>query len=149
MCSVEKEELGRQLKARRAASGRTIAAVAVEAGLSVPYIANLENGRGNPTVAALTSLARALGTQLRVELPTVDEQEPESPRLPDSLVKFARLPRFRQEAGRIAEATGQPVATARDRLLAAMAGLSTVSARPLSELDWHRALDVVVLFNRA
>jgi transcriptional regulator with XRE-family HTH domain len=52
----------------RAAAGRTIASVAVQAGLSVPYVANLENGRGNPTLSALTRLARALGTTLRMEL---------------------------------------------------------------------------------
>ena len=34
-------------------------------GLSVPYIANLENGRGNPTVTALTRLAAALGLALK------------------------------------------------------------------------------------
>ena len=38
-----------------------MASVAADAGLSVPYIANLENGRGNPTTAALTRLAEALG----------------------------------------------------------------------------------------
>ena len=35
--------------------------MAAEAGLSVPYIANLENGRGNPTTAAL---AQAMGRDL-------------------------------------------------------------------------------------
>jgi len=38
-----------------------VASVAADAGLSVPYIANLENGRGNPTTAALARLAEALG----------------------------------------------------------------------------------------
>ena len=54
--------IGRQLRARRTAAGRTVASVAADAGLSVPYIANLENGRGNPTTAALCRLAGALGT---------------------------------------------------------------------------------------
>ncbi|ADB29482.1 transcriptional regulator, XRE family [Kribbella flavida DSM 17836] len=61
-------ELGPEFRARRKAAGRTIASVAVDAGLSVPYIANLENGRGNPTLATLDRLATALGTHLRVEL---------------------------------------------------------------------------------
>ena len=47
-------ELGRQLRAMRAAFGRTGSLrVAPDAGLSVPYIANLENGRGNPTMGAV------------------------------------------------------------------------------------------------
>ena len=61
-------DLGAELRDRRKTAGRTIASVAVDAGLSVPYIANLENGRGNPTVATLTRLAEALGATLRVEL---------------------------------------------------------------------------------
>src|SRR5439155_12714694 len=48
ICSVEIFDLGNRLRNRRTAAGRTIASVAAEAGLSVPYIANLENGRGNP-----------------------------------------------------------------------------------------------------
>ena len=60
--------IGRQLRARRTAAGRTVASVAADAGLSVPYIANLENGRGNPTTTALTRLAEALGMKLVVTL---------------------------------------------------------------------------------
>ena len=56
---MEDSAIGRQLRARRTAAGRTVASVAADAGLSVPYIANLENGRGNPTTAALRRLAEA------------------------------------------------------------------------------------------
>jgi hypothetical protein len=45
-----------------------VASVAADAGLSVPYIANLENGRGNPTTAALARLAAALDLRLVVTL---------------------------------------------------------------------------------
>ncbi|RZU13577.1 transcriptional regulator with XRE-family HTH domain [Kribbella rubisoli] len=69
-------ELGEVLRDRRKAAGRTIASVAVDAGLSVPYIANLENGRGNPTVAALDRLATALGAQLEVR---IGDSEPPAP----------------------------------------------------------------------
>ena len=150
---METDELGRRLRARRTAAGRTIASVAVQAGLSVPYIANLENGRGNPTLAALGNLARALGTELRVELADprgsgeLAAAVAEAP-LAGSLLQFARLPRFAREAERLAQATGQPVASTRERVLAAMSALSAVSPRPLSELDWHRALDAIVLIMR-
>ncbi|MBL7259574.1 helix-turn-helix domain-containing protein [Paractinoplanes lichenicola] len=63
---MEIAELGEQLKQKRVESGRTIASVAAEAGLSVPYIANLENGRGNPTLAAVNRLAEALGLRLSI-----------------------------------------------------------------------------------
>src|ERR1700678_4501422 len=52
--------LGRRMRARRSALGRTLMTVANEAALSVPYIANLEKGRGNPTLDVIVSLARAL-----------------------------------------------------------------------------------------
>ncbi len=147
---METDELGRRLRARRTAAGRTIASVAMQAGLSVPYIANLENGRGNPTLAALTSLARALGAELRVELAEArGSGEPVLVTvLPDSLVQFARLPRFAGEAERLASTTGQPVVTARERLLAAMSCVASVSPGPLTALDWHRVLDVIVLITR-
>ena len=117
----------------------------MQAGLSVPYIANLENGRGNPTLTALTNLAQALGGCLRVEL---DEGEDGPVALPDTLLRFARLPRFADESRRIAAATGQPETTVRERLLAAMAGTGAVSPRRLDELDWHRILDVIILITR-
>jgi transcriptional regulator with XRE-family HTH domain len=65
---VDDPAIGRQLRARRTAAGRTVASVAADAGLSVPYIANRENGRGNPTTTALTRLAEALGMKLVVTL---------------------------------------------------------------------------------
>jgi len=142
---VEIVELGQRLKARRTAAGRTIASVAAEAGLSVPYIANLENGRGNPTLSALTALAAALGTSLRIEWGT-----PAPTALPESLVRFARLPRFGTEAAQVAAATGASTVVARERLLAALAGMAGVyaPAEP-TELDWHRVLDTLVLIGRA
>jgi transcriptional regulator with XRE-family HTH domain len=150
MCSVEIETLGRRLRARRTAAGRTIASVAAEAGLSVPYIANLENGRGNPTLAAVSSLALALGTRLTVELADDDEPAREAPAaLPDSLVQFSRTPRFATEAARLAAAMGASPTPTRERLLHAMAGMASLTARPLSDLDWHRILDAAVLIARA
>ncbi|MEV0716805.1 helix-turn-helix transcriptional regulator [Asanoa sp. NPDC050611] len=134
---MEIVELGRRLRARRTASGRTIASVAADAGLSVPYIANLENGRGNPTLAAVASLATALGTELRVELSDGAGTEATPAQLPDSLVRFARTQRFAAE--RLPD---------RERVLTAMATLGALADRPLTELDWHRVLDTIVLLSR-
>jgi transcriptional regulator with XRE-family HTH domain len=143
MCFVEIDELGRELRARRAAAGRTIASVAADAGLSVPYIANLENGRGNPTLGALAALSRALGADLTVELG--GPGEPAATPLPATLVAFARTPRFAAEAAAL-EAAG--TVAARPRLLHAMAAMGELSPRPLTDLDWHRLLDAAVLISR-
>jgi len=143
-------DLGVRLRRRRTAAGRTIASVAADAGLSVPYIANLENGRGNPTLSAVNSLATALGARLIVELAEDDQPAQETPAaLPDSLVQFSRSPRFSIEAARLAETTKMAETVMRERLLQAMAGLASLAAtRPLSELDWHRILDAAVLIAR-
>ncbi|MBB5868690.1 transcriptional regulator with XRE-family HTH domain [Allocatelliglobosispora scoriae] len=141
-------ELGRRLRARRTAAGRTIASVAVEAGLSVPYIANLENGRGNPTVAALAALAEALGARLAVEL-VADDAPVEPVALPETLVAYARTARFAAEAGRLAEAGGTALLDQRQKLLGAMAAVAATADRPLGELDWHRILDAIILINRS
>lgn len=157
MCSVEIADLGRLLRGRRTAAGRTIASVAADAGLSVPYIANLENGRGNPTLAAIAAVAGALGTRLVVAFDDV-EVAARGEAWPDSLVQFARAPRFAAEADRLAAVgadrlaaaggTPAPLTAIRERLLYAMAAIGSLSSRPLSELDWHRILDTVVLVTR-
>ena len=91
--------LGHQLRAMRAASGRTVASVASGAGLSVPYVANLENGRGNPTISALGRLAAALNIQLAVSLEPADRNPRSGPAnhvdIPQSLVRLGRTERFR------------------------------------------------------
>ncbi|WP_155368455.1 helix-turn-helix domain-containing protein [Catellatospora vulcania] len=141
-------DLGALLRNRRTAAGRTIASVAVDAGLSVPCIANLENGRGNPTLSAVGSLAGALGASLIVELVEGDVPEPAAA-LPDSLVQFSRSARFSAEAARMAEVTGAPATALRERLLHAMAVMGSLAVRPLGESDWHRILDTAVLTVRA
>ncbi|HUD36371.1 MAG TPA: helix-turn-helix transcriptional regulator [Streptosporangiaceae bacterium] len=146
---MEIQELGARLRARRTAAGETIASVAMRAGLSVPYIANLENGRGNPTLTALSALAQALGADLRVELAEpADEPQPgppTKPALPASLARFARSPRFATAANHLAEQTGLPAQLQRERLVAAMAAVSAATPGPLSELDCHRILDAITL----
>src|SRR5215472_12279934 len=106
---VEPSVIGRQLRALRTAAGRTVASVAADAGLSVPYIANLENGRGNPTTGALARLADALGMRLAVTLiPAADDQASQSaaPRVPATLTRLGRTSRFRQALTAIASARG-------------------------------------------
>jgi transcriptional regulator with XRE-family HTH domain len=144
-------ELGRRLRTRRTAAGRTIASVAVDAGLSVPYIANLENGRGNPTLGALHSLARALGTRLDVSLLGADEhagQPDTGPDLPESLHAFLRTERFRRECRALADTAGVDPATLAERLLTALLAVAAVSNQAMDELDWHRVLDAIVLIGR-
>ena len=132
---------------------RKYAAALADAGLSVPYIANLENGRGNPTTAALTRLAEALGLRLVVTLVPGEAGPqagaPASPEMPASLVRLARTARFRQAVTAIADAAGPEASTEASefsvRLVAALATLAPTMGRELSEADWWRLLDALLL----
>jgi len=139
-------ELGRRLHARRVSQGRTLAAVAMQAGLSVPYVANLENGRGNPTLASLHRLAEALDIRLS-ELLADSDSTAAGPVLPESLAEFSQGARFRQEVRRLAAEQKVTPAEVRHRLLTAMAAVPQ-PRRGLDELDWHRILDALVLVLR-
>jgi transcriptional regulator with XRE-family HTH domain len=136
-------ELGRRLRARRTAQDRILASVAVDAGLSVPYVANLENGRGNPTLGALLALARALDVPLAELLR--EDAAPSSP--PASLIAFTATPRFEREVRRLAREEGADTSRVRAQLVAAMTAMARLPGR-FDELDWHRVLDVIVLLRR-
>ena len=149
---MDQSEIGRQLRARRTAAGRTVASVAADAGLSVPYIANLENGRGNPTTAALTRLAGALGLRLVVTLAPGDgsatsgtPRVPGVPGVPASLVRLGRTERFRAAVAAMAPALGVSPDEFSGQLVAALAALAQALGRDLAEADWWRLLDALVL----
>jgi len=146
---MDQPEIGRQLRARRTAAGRTVASVATEAGLSVPYIANLENGRGNPTAAALTRLAEALGLRLVVTLAPAAAEEgsaaADAPGIPPSLVRLGRTDRFRSAVAVMASALDVSPEEFAVQLVAALAALAQATRRDLAEADWWRLLDALLL----
>jgi transcriptional regulator with XRE-family HTH domain len=142
------ETLGPRLRALRAAAGRTVASVAADAGLSVPYIANLENGRGNPTLAALDRLARALGTELSVELgpagpPPTGAEPAAGP--PAALVRLARTERFRRVTAELAAPSRRDPAQLAGALLGLLAQVGPALGRDLDDADWWRLLDALLL----
>jgi len=147
--AVQEPALGHQLRALRTAAGRTVASVAADAGLSVPYIANLENGRGNPTTTALSQLAAALGRRLVVTLaPAGDDRQPgadSTPELPASLVRLGRTRRFQRAAEVMAQTLERDPGDFSVHLVGALATVAnTLNADP-SESDWWRLLDAILL----
>ncbi|TCC23323.1 helix-turn-helix domain-containing protein [Kribbella sindirgiensis] len=132
-------ELGEVLRDRRKAAGRTIASVAVDAGLSVPYIANLENGRGNPTIAALDRLATALGARLDVRIG--DEEPVSSPSVGAELVAGSD----RVDKVLAAVAGGRSRAATRRELIATLDALAVLLGRPPGPADLSRLLDLLQL----
>lgn len=141
--------IGRELRARRTAAGRTVASVAADAGLSVPYIANLENGRGNPTVTALTCVAEALGARLAVTLVPGEESQQASAtaslEMPASLVRLGRTRRFRQAVRELATTLDVDVDEFSRQLVAALAMIARTIGKDLVEADWWRLLDALLL----
>lgn len=140
--------MGPRLRARRLQLGLRLADIAQVTGLSLPYIANLERGRGNPTLAVLESLASALRLPL-AEL--LDEGTPSSDvltNMPASLSSFAGSPRFTREVERLAQDTGQDRERLREQLLLSMAAAPRRSSGQPSEEDWRRLLDTYVLLLR-
>jgi transcriptional regulator with XRE-family HTH domain len=142
---VEDSAIGRQLRARRTAAGRTVASVAADAGLSVPYIANLENGRGNPTTAALRRLAGALNLRLVVALAPEEAGGTAAPEIPASLVRLGRTRRFRQAVTAMAAGLDRDSDELSAQLVIALAALAQAMGRDLGEADWWRLLDALLL----
>jgi transcriptional regulator with XRE-family HTH domain len=135
-------ELGHQLRAMRAASGRTVASVAADAGLSVPYIANLENGRGNPTMGAVDRLAAALGSGVTVSLAAATGPASSAPQ---SLVRFARTGRFRRDNTQLAATLGIPADELSRRIITALAGFADAVGVDPGDAGWGRLMDALVL----
>ena len=142
---MEDSAIGRQLRARRTAAGRTVASVAADAGLSVPYIANLENGRGNPTTAALRRLAGALDLRLVVALAPEESGGTSAPEIPASLVRLGRTRRFRQAVTAMAAGLDRDSDELSAQLVIALAALAQAMGRDLGEADWWRLLDALLL----
>ncbi len=140
----EQGVLGQRLRARRLELDLTLAQVAERSELSLPYVSNLERGRGNPTLEAVSALAEALETTLAA---LVGEDEP-APGIdlvlaaaPASLKRFAKTDRFRDAVTRLAQAQGTAVEDMRSRVLVGMASAPQRSTGEATEEDWRRLLD--------
>jgi transcriptional regulator with XRE-family HTH domain len=143
-------QLGSRLRGMRAAAGRTVASVAADAGLSVPYIANLENGRGNPTLAALERLAAAFGSTMQISFAPDGGPADATPvaaaaAMPVSLVRLGRSNRFRRDVELIARAVSADPADLSVSLIAALGGLATALGTDPGDAGWHRVLDALLL----
>ncbi|MHB8290511.1 MAG: helix-turn-helix domain-containing protein [Acidimicrobiales bacterium] len=144
----ESETIGQRLRARRVQLGRTLAEVAEQSGLSLPYVSNLERGRGNPTLEALGALARALDIPLAGLLGDKGPIEPLQVVLasaPASLVLFSRSLDFQETVEDLAKRQGESVDAMRQRVLVGMVSSPQRSSGKPTEEDWRRILDAYSL----
>lgn len=149
---TDAELLGRRLRARRTTMGLTLAAVAKEAELSLPYLSNLERGRGNPTMEALTRIASALDitvssivgeTGADGDGPGGVEEMLGTP--PDSLVRYLRTPEFEQALVRLASIQNVSTDAMRNRLVTSMSTAPRRSTGEPTATDWRRLIDTYSL----
>lgn len=140
--------LGKRLRSRRVALGLTLADAPARAGLSLPYVSNLERGRGNPTIDALRSLADALDLEVGELVggdgsgEALDTSSLVLAGAPPSLGEFTRSGRFEAVARRLAVHQGLSLDEMRTKLMVGMASAPRRSqGEPTSE-DWRRLLDV-------
>jgi transcriptional regulator with XRE-family HTH domain len=138
---VDEHELGSALRARRKAADRTIASVAVDAGLSVPYIANLENGRGNPTLAALTRLSTALGAPLTLTFDDTPTPVPDGA-IADLIDSSPRAPQVIRHLATTRSTTRPAV---RAHLIATLESLAPLLPNSPTASDLNRLLDLALL----
>ena len=144
----ESETIGQRLRARRVELGRTLAEVAGQSGLSLPYVSNLERGRGNPTLDSLEALARALDVPLSSLLGESGPMEPMQVVLasaPPSLLQFSRSSDFQETVAELAERQGESADTMRQRVLVGMVSSPKRSSGEPTEEDWRRILDAYSL----
>lgn len=140
-------QVGLRLRARRSELGLTLAQVSQEAGLSLPYVANLEKGRGNPTLDVLVALASALRVRPAhllspAEDPDLDERMAD---LSQALVDFSRGHVLAPVVARVAAVARVDEKVLRSALLKAMALLPRRHDGSFTVIDCQRFLDAAVL----
>ncbi|MEV6411911.1 helix-turn-helix transcriptional regulator [Kribbella sp. NPDC051718] len=139
-------DLSAELRDRRKAANRTIASVAVDAGLSVPYIANLENGRGNPTLSALDRLVSALGAQLQL---TIVDETPSAQSEPSAAADLlAASPRARRVIAELAAARAETKRSVERHLITILDALAALLPAKPTSADLDRLLDLLLLAGR-
>ncbi len=146
--------LGERLRSRRRKLGLTIAQVAERAGLSLPYVSNLERGRGNPTLDVLTSLAGVLDlpmSEIVGDGPDIASgafSEQFLATIPLTLDRFSNTEDFVREVNALALSRGEKYDDLRHQVLLGMATAPRRSTGEPTVDDWRRLLDVYTLILR-
>ncbi|MFG1648308.1 helix-turn-helix domain-containing protein [Micromonospora sp. NPDC049275] len=102
--SLLRRVIGGVLRRLRQSQGRTLREVAASAGVSVPYLSEVERGRKEASSEVLAAICRALGIHLsdlleeaRDDLRRVERRTPAAPRA--ALARLERVPSARTETG--------------------------------------------------
>ncbi|MEH1026752.1 helix-turn-helix domain-containing protein [Micromonospora profundi] len=112
--SLLRRVIGGVLRRLRQSQGRTLREVAASAGVSVPYLSEVERGRKEASSEVLAAICRALGIRLsdlleqaRDDLRRVEPRIPTAPRA--ALTRQGRVEVARRAAGQHTVRTGRPI----------------------------------------
>ncbi|KAB1931765.1 helix-turn-helix domain-containing protein [Micromonospora sp. ALFpr18c] len=112
--SLLRRVIGGVLRRLRQSQGRTLREVASAAGVSVPYLSEVERGRKEASSEVLAAICRALGIRLsdlleeaRDDLRRVEPRIPSAPRA--TLTRLERVEVARRVAGQHTLRTGRPI----------------------------------------
>ena len=96
---------------------------------------------------ALSRIGQALGTRVTIGFGADDiaEADAGTVTLPATLVRLGRGARFRRDIRLVSEALSEDPTALAARVLDALARLGAITGRDLTEHDWHRLLDAVLL----
>lgn len=133
-------KIGERLRERRRRQGMTLKDVALAADLSVSYIANLERGRGNPTVDVLSRVAAALDMELNDVLGG-EPPDTVGGSLPDSLAAFVKDDEFAARIEQMAEQLGRSPEEVRTEVVSSMVSAPRRSGGEPNLRDWERLLE--------
>lgn len=93
-------QLKNRVRNLRRERGYSVRELSERAGISQPFIADIESGRGTPSLNSLVGLARGFDMTVMELLAGVDdmgEPVPPAPPMPDSLRDFLEHPEFKDE----------------------------------------------------
>ncbi|MFF5177279.1 helix-turn-helix domain-containing protein [Micromonospora sp. NPDC000316] len=112
--SLLRRVIGGVLRRLRQSQGRTLREVAASAGVSVPYLSEVERGRKEASSEVLAAICRALGIRLSDLLEAArDDLRRDEPRIPTapraSLSRLERATAARQDAGQHTLRTNGPI----------------------------------------
>jgi transcriptional regulator with XRE-family HTH domain len=140
--SLLRRVIGGVLRRLRQSQGRTLREVAASAGVSVPYLSEIERGRKEASSEVLAAICRALGIRLsdlleeaRDDLRRVEPRVPTAPRA--VLTRAERVEAIRHDTGNRAHRAAPRTAGPSLRRGPGAAG-PTLSVRPMASAGGSR-----------
>ncbi len=115
----------------------TLRDVALESGVSIAYLSDLERGKlKNPTLDVLRKIAQALRVSVDSLLGDETSDQPDASPRPKNLETFLNSPAFARAVGDLADRWQGDAQELRQEWARVLAEIQVAGRRPKSEMDW-------------